>query len=305
MHIEPEWWRVVLVISELAQTFISFVELGSLQAVADKRGLTQPAVSHHLKSFEEQFQLKIFTYSGRRKILTQYGQQIFLTLKMKLAELNREIERTNRMYFHPSDVTLRIGLRHEVARKLTPFFNFPGRVIVEATSGQHALELLEKRELDLVITERIANRPDLHSKNIFTDRVQLLVPKSIMTNKPKLEDLRNQDFITQNSFIAYREQPPFLNEFCKGLSLKVEQIHVALICEDWNVVVGGVESGRGWSLVPSGLAINTEQVHVLDVPSKWGPETHFHAYYYAEFLAVPAFKEFLNDFVNAAKDFLK
>jgi DNA-binding transcriptional LysR family regulator len=272
--------------------FLTFVESKSLQKAADKLGLTQPAVTHQLQLFEDGFELPIFTISGRKKILTQYGQKIYELLQQQSVDLRHSLEATNRLFFHPTEVTLRVGMRTEVARKFVDALQFEGKLEITPTSGQHALELLEQREIDIAITERTATRPGLKSQDIFSDKTWLILPKNMNLKSKSLLKPADWSFLADAPFLAYRQEPPYLSAFCKKMSLKMKQIKFSLLCEDWQVVISMAESGRGWSLIPSGHPVNENLVQIIEVPEGILERSVFHAYYYPEFLEVPAFKKF-------------
>ena len=61
-------------LSPLIETLIKVSQLKNYSQAADELGLTQPAVSHHIKQLEEEFGVKIFTRAGRGIELTEEGK---------------------------------------------------------------------------------------------------------------------------------------------------------------------------------------------------------------------------------------
>ena len=70
------------------EAFHAVVTLGSVAAAADHLSVTQPAVSHMLKSLAEATQLTLFRKLGRRLVLTEDGQIFFDDVSSALAVLS-------------------------------------------------------------------------------------------------------------------------------------------------------------------------------------------------------------------------
>lgn len=272
------------------KTFVTFVETGNISKAADKLNLSQPAITHQLKVAEEHFPIALFAFSGRKKVLTPYGQQIYQLVKAHEEKLERQIESVNRMFLGDDSISLRIGMRNEVARRIAPYFDFKGNLIVQNMSGERALDLLQKREIDLVITERTPGRDELKSQDLFSDHTQLVVHKSVLGDR----DFKSEEFLSQTPFLAYRQDVPFLREWLKHCDISIRKIKMGLVCQDWFVIFESIQKGRGWSLMPTGLDISSKDLFVYDIDPKIISPTQFHAYYFEDFLTIPAFKNFID-----------
>jgi DNA-binding transcriptional LysR family regulator len=58
------------------RTFMAVVEEGTLFKASEKLGLTQPAVSQHLKALEEHYGVSLFDRIGRRLVLNDAGRML-------------------------------------------------------------------------------------------------------------------------------------------------------------------------------------------------------------------------------------
>lgn len=81
---------------DLINSFISFVELKTLEASALTLAISQPALSVQLKRFTEYFEYPIFEFKGKKKILTPYGNEVYQDLKKSLFLFTQSFETLNR-----------------------------------------------------------------------------------------------------------------------------------------------------------------------------------------------------------------
>lgn len=75
---------IINVDTAVLRTFSTIVEAGTFHAAASQIGLTQSAVSQQMKSLEELLEIELFERSGRIKLLTKNGHQIYLLAKALL-----------------------------------------------------------------------------------------------------------------------------------------------------------------------------------------------------------------------------
>ncbi|MGZ3705177.1 MAG: LysR family transcriptional regulator, partial [Bdellovibrionota bacterium] len=95
----------------LLKTLISVAESKSFQDAAKRLGISQPAVSFQLRQLEACVPMPLFYLSGKRKVLTHYGQALYETAKRQIDALGKSLEDLDRHYADPAKMTLRIGGR--------------------------------------------------------------------------------------------------------------------------------------------------------------------------------------------------
>ena len=142
---------------DLLRTFVTFVESTGIVEASRKLHLSQPAVSVQLKKLEASLDHPLFTFQGKRKVLTLYGRSMYEVLKEKLHEIDSGIESVNLRYADPTQVRLRVGARKEVTARIASQIEFPGRLYFVNLSNQEILDKLLKNEIDIGITHQ---RPD-------------------------------------------------------------------------------------------------------------------------------------------------
>ncbi|GAA1511747.1 LysR substrate-binding domain-containing protein [Nocardioides humi] len=77
------------------EVFCAVVELGGVHRAADHLFVSQPVVSAHLKSLQQRLDTKLFAREGRRMVLTESGQAVYVWAQEVLSRrtsLARELE---------------------------------------------------------------------------------------------------------------------------------------------------------------------------------------------------------------------
>src|SRR5438552_468162 len=93
----------------LLKTLIAVAESKNFQEAAGRLGISQPAVSFQLKELESRLPAPLFFLSGKKKVLTHYGQALYQTAKGKMDAFHKGLEDLHRHYADPSTLTLRVG----------------------------------------------------------------------------------------------------------------------------------------------------------------------------------------------------
>ena len=106
---------------EQIQTFIDAAELSSFSLVAQKRFITQPAVSKRIAMLEEELDTKLFDRIKRQVILTPAGQE-FLAYAKRIIALTNQAAEAVASTRHRVSGELRIGSSHHVGlHQLPPY----------------------------------------------------------------------------------------------------------------------------------------------------------------------------------------
>ncbi|MGT2430327.1 LysR substrate-binding domain-containing protein [Cupriavidus basilensis] len=95
----------------LVRSFMAVARHGSVTAAADSLGLTQPALSQHLRIFAQSLGVPLFGRVGRKLELTDAGRQLVLALEPVLDQLERVIVSAASQH-GAVEGTLRIGATH-------------------------------------------------------------------------------------------------------------------------------------------------------------------------------------------------
>lgn len=58
------------------KTFLTVCETMNFTRAADRLHVTQPAVSQHIRYLEKEYQVKLFSYQGKKLTLTAAGEKL-------------------------------------------------------------------------------------------------------------------------------------------------------------------------------------------------------------------------------------
>lgn len=154
---------------------------GSLTAAAEKLCLSQSAVSHAIRRFEERFGVALWEKEGRGVRLTQAGNYLLAVAGRVLPQLDHA-ERVLQEYAQGYRGTLRVGMEcHPCQRWLTrvidPYLRQWAQVDLDVTTAFRfgGLAALLGHEIDLLITPDPIERPNLAYVSVFDYEIILAV----------------------------------------------------------------------------------------------------------------------------------
>ena len=139
------------------RTFLALAQVGSFSETGRRIGLSQPAVSRHVRAVEDALGLQLVDRRGRRAVLTPAGQ----ILRERLATLMREAESLPRVIGDLADGVqgdVRIGATITAANAILPALlgeyrrTYPNvRLALQPGSSASALESLGRGDIDLAL----------------------------------------------------------------------------------------------------------------------------------------------------------
>lgn len=186
------------------RALVSVAEEGSFTLAAKKLFVTQSAVSHSLRTLEEQLNCRLLDRSGKRVAVTSEGALLLFRCKRVLKELDqatRDLDGLRRW----GQTRIRVGAPHSLCHFVIPSVLrefrdcFPRcEPQIEAADTDSLLEKLSKGELDLVVGLKPKNYGDDGYRRMFSDRLAFVIspfhPWAAQEEK-MLETLNEQQFI--------------------------------------------------------------------------------------------------------------
>lgn len=163
------------------KAFYQVAHTGSFTKAAVELELTQSAISHAIKSLEENLKCSIFDKVGKRAVLNQAGEQLLQrTHKIfkEMQEAHMDIQHLNEW----GRGRIRIGASTTACQYILPNVlrefkeSFPKYSIsIEPISGNQGVELLVNNQIDIAFTLQpwMENRVDF--KEIFVDEMVYIV----------------------------------------------------------------------------------------------------------------------------------
>ncbi len=153
------------------ETLLAVIEQGTLLKASEKLGLTQPAVSQHLKALEEQYGIPLFEHVGRKLVLNDAGRMVQQAAE-RTRQISRSLERELKHLLggkkqYTMGATLTIGEFILPAylgeyRQKNPHLELTIRI----ENTKEILSLLDRGEIDLALVEG-PFPPDKYKSELF------------------------------------------------------------------------------------------------------------------------------------------
>ncbi len=163
------------------RAFVAVVEEGSFTLAARRLFVTQSAVSHSLRTLEEQLLCKLLDRSGKRVVVTVEGELLLKRCKRVIFELDqasRDLDGLRKW----GQTRIRIGAPHSLCTFIVPMVLrefrdcFPRcEPIIEAGDTTMLLDRLADVELDLVVGLKPRGRSDDGYRAMFNDRLAFVI----------------------------------------------------------------------------------------------------------------------------------
>ena len=220
-------------IDQRALTVLRIDELGSFTKAADALCLTQPAVSQHVKSLEEELGIRIFDREQKTIKLTRDGE-IALKYIKRLNSISNNMKQA--IKDEKMKITsLSVGITHTVesstiieaiAEYTREQQGISFKIVSDTAENLH--RMLVNDELDFLIIEGLLDDRSLRNTKLGTDSLVLATsPTHRLANKKTvtIEELKNENLILRlpNSNTRYT-----FEKALRKCSMKVEDFNVIL-----------------------------------------------------------------------------
>jgi len=166
----------------------AIVETGNMTRAAQKRYVTQSALSHQLADLEGKLEISLFHRTKKKMILTQAGETLLKTAEKVLSEILKAELEIGKMV-HGETGVLRIGTTCILSYKWLPDVmcqlqkRYP-RVEIELKTSLSILEDLKNNKLDLVISTMVDEHPRFITKPLFKDEILIAMsPQDLLAAK--------------------------------------------------------------------------------------------------------------------------
>ena len=164
------------------EVFCRVFEEKSFTRAAERLGLSQPTVSSHVKSLEDDLGGPLFDRLGRQIEPTSAARLLYEHAVELLAQ-HEEVEERLHSHIHGNRGRLTLGAstipgEHLLPRLLGGFgLRWPDiEIVVHVGSTREIIELVASGKLELGVVGARAPNPDLDFKEVAVDRMVLAVP---------------------------------------------------------------------------------------------------------------------------------
>jgi DNA-binding transcriptional LysR family regulator len=238
------------------RSFLAVIEQGTLQKASESLGLTQPAVSQHLKALEQEWQVPFFNHVGRRLVLNDAGEMLrraaeqseLISMKLR-TELSGLIDGKK---FYRLGATLTIGefiLPSYIGEYRQKHPEVDLSIRIENTVS--VLKLLDRGEIDLALVEGPFNSERYESKLFLRDEMVFIGTNENVN--PGCTEIGEDELIS--SRLILREPGSgtrfFWEEYLNRRGIKLPSSSVIMEVGSLSAIKSLVESGYGCSVMSS------------------------------------------------------
>lgn len=276
----------------LIQSFLTFSNSRNIVEASEALGISQPAMSAHLKLFSQCFDQDVFLMKGRKKELSAFGLAVFERLSKRFSGVESELHQIQSEFQNPQSAHLRIGGRSEILNHFVQSVQFPGRITFERFEGQAAVQAVQDRRIDLAITNHTTDADHLIAKKAFTDQFVLLINKEAGHLVAKMNWEKRLMALKQVDSIWYRESHPYLKELFGQYKIQ-HPFQPKVTIANWLTIIDLIRSSLSWSIVPHLYVQNDRNLLIINLDEILDTKMQFFFLFRSEFRKVEWFKEFL------------
>lgn len=279
----------------LIESFLAAVEGPTFQKAAERLTLTQSALSRQMLHLEELLPHPLFTFEGRKKVLTKYGQTLYDLLSPQFSQTQGLIEQASLLYSEPAKAQIKVCGRGELLDMVAANLKFDGQVSFFSMDSYQALQSVLHRECDIGIVYSSVDSAELVLKPFFTNRLRIVVPKALLRTKPSSkEDLAEK--LQTLPCLLYKYDDPVVEKFLSDYGLRFSELNISRIYSNYTSLLRMINANLGWSVIPSNMEIAEDRYHVFQHTGRSQDERNFYLCYRKELTAAVWFKDLLKEF---------
>ncbi|MGZ3775613.1 MAG: LysR family transcriptional regulator, partial [Pseudobdellovibrionaceae bacterium] len=275
----------------LLNAFIIFNDSKNIMEAADSLGITQPALSKQLKQLEALMPNKVYSLSGRKKVLTSFGRDLHERIKERIGNIQEVIHQTNTLHSDTNNAKIRIAGRRGILDRISRHLqNFDGSLFFKESSNDLIIDSLMKFNTEIGIIHSIPNTYELIAKPLFKEEFQLVVPKKFILQKPTFgETLISK--LMQLPCIGYKPEDEIISAVCSSNSVDAKKIRMVRATENYTSIAEMVDAKIGWAIIPSYIEISDARSWSISIPTKALPARQFFLVYRPELTSAVWFKD--------------
>lgn len=251
---------------DLLETLIAVAETESLAQAGARLGITQPAVTQKLQRLAGETPIPVLESDGKRKSLTRFGQALYRIAKKRSQELEADYEALERRFGAAEHQVLRVGGRREMLEVFGDRFLFEGRTEFLQMSGPEAVAALKTHAVDIAISVEPPDSLQFAAKRLAYSTTRFAVHRKFTAAKPVLPLYANAEFLTGTPAVLYHSDGRLLTELLAEAGLRLADIRVRAVVEDWHLLMHLVDEGAGYAVVPDYIEPPSRDILVTDIP---------------------------------------
>ena len=243
------------------ETLIKVAELKNFTKAAEELNLTQPCVSHHISSLEEELNVTIFNRQKNNIFLTNEGE---IVLKYAKRFQNLSTKLNQELIDYKSNITkLRIGLTHtsesnimtEVLAKCVNIMS-DLTITINTDTIKNLYDKLENYEIDIAIIEGKNPNNNLNSFMLDTDYLVCAMSNNNPLSKNgviTLNELKKEKLILRLPTSATRI---LFESTLESINESIDEFNIILEVDNIATIKDLVRKNLGISILPKSACMN-------------------------------------------------
>ena len=239
------------------ETFVAVCETKNFTKAGEILGLTQPAVSHHIKKLEEELNAPLFLRKKGELVLSEEGEIALLYAKRIRAICEKMQDKIKNA--KTNIYKIRIGITHTqesglmieaLSRIALKDDNITITFITDTIKNLYAM--LENFEIDMAIIEEKPTNPDFRFTIIDTDMLVCIVsPQNPVSQKASisLQELKKQHLILRLPSSSTREK---FNSALESIDESMDNFDVIIEVDSIATIRNLVKKDDGVSIISKG-----------------------------------------------------
>ena len=243
------------------ETLIKVAELKNFTKAAEELNLTQPCVSHHISSLEEELNIPIFNRQKNNLFLTNEGE---IVLKYAKRFQNLSTKLNQELIDYKSNITkLRIGLTHTsesniMTEVLAKCVNIMSNLTITINTDtiKNLYDKLENYEIDIAIIEGKNSNNNLNSFMLDTDYLVCAMSNNDPLSKNgviTLNELKKEKLILRLPTSATRI---LFESTLESINESIDEFNIILEVDNIATIKDLVRKNLGISILPKSACMN-------------------------------------------------
>ena len=243
------------------ETLIKVAELKNFTKAAEELNLTQPCVSHHISSLEEELNITIFNRQKNNLFLTHEGE---IVLKYAKRFQNLSTKLNQELIDYKSNITkLRIGLTHTsesniMTEVLAKCVNIMSNLTITINTDtiKNLYDKLENYEIDIAIIEGKNSNNNLNSFMLDTDYLVCAMSNNDPLSKNgviTLNELKKEKLILRLPTSATRI---LFESTLESINESIDEFNIILEVDNIATIKDLVRKNLGISILPKSACMN-------------------------------------------------
>lgn len=280
----------------LIESFLAAAKEGTFQLAADQLGLTQSTLSKQMQLLEELLPQKVFTFSGRKKTLTSYGETLYELLAPQFSQIDGLIKQASILHAEIENVKIRICGRGELLDMIAKNLKFTGQVSFLSVDSQQAMQNVLNRSCDIAVVHQVEDSSEIILKNFFSNRLRIIIPKKMIKDKnlSKTEIIKKLQNLPA---LLYKSEDVVVKNFLLEYGINFDHLNVHRVYANYVSILEMLKLGKGWAVIPSNLEVDEDDFIVYQLVGKTQDVRQFYLCYRKELKSASWFKELINDFL--------